>query len=105
MRVTQPLGPLDPIAGCVLGGLCLLIGIIGVGDVTGTEEVFGPDLEVGWGLWLTTIAGARSRSARSGSTPASSRSPRRARRRRRDGPYWSRTSDLLRVKQALSQLS
>jgi hypothetical protein len=41
----------------VLGGLCLLIGIVDVGDVTGTEEVFGPDLEVGWGLWLTTIAG------------------------------------------------
>lgn len=45
------------ITGGILGGLCLLIGIIDVGDVTGTEEVFGPDLEVGWGLWLTTIAG------------------------------------------------
>jgi hypothetical protein len=39
-----------------LGALCLLIGIIDIGDVTGTEEAFGPDLEVGWGLWLTTIA-------------------------------------------------
>jgi hypothetical protein len=41
----------------ILGGLCVLIGIVDVGDISNRADEYGIDAHAGWGLWLTLLSG------------------------------------------------